>query len=579
MQQNLNQEIIEKKKKLSSQNIKYLLISLAALLLISVITIIVLTYNVINYEYIHRGIYINGTYVGEQSKESVLSDLEKKYGNISKNGNITLIAKGETDTILYQDLNLKYNIEDAVNKAFSVGREGNIFNRVFDVFNKRKTNEVITLNVLLDEERLDNRIKSFSDKIDIPVKEIRYELNDDTLILVNGTQGEITDMEETKEKILNFIKKGQQGNFNIEQKIIEPKPLDIEKLYSEVFTLPSDARYEVKNYKLNIIPHVIGVDFDKEQAKKIKEESPLQWNEIKIPVTLSYPKVLTKELENSLFNNKLASYTTYFNANYKERSHNITLAARKLDNIVLAPGDEISFNEIVGKRSSEAGYQNAKVYMGNKIVEGIGGGICQVSTTLYNTVLLSDLEVIFRSNHSMTVSYVPLGQDAAVEYGTLDFKFKNNKKNPIKIKSEVNNGKIRFEILGTQEEDNRIVVIENIVIKQEPFPIKETENPNLAKGEVIIQQNGANGYVVDTYKIIKQNNEVVSRDKISRSIYRPIEQIQVIGTKEIPPEEEMSEQESFEEGFLEIETINKQQEENLSEENFQEKENDSKESD
>ena len=165
------------------------------------------------------------------------------------------------------------------------------------------------------------------------------------------------------------------------------------------------------------------------------------------------------------------------------------------------------------------------------MVDGIGGGICQVSTTLYNSVLLANLEVNDRSNHMFLTGYVPAGRDATVNYGTIDFVFTNNRKYPIKIVCSAKNGISKFEIFGIQEEVEYEVVIESRVIRSIPYTTKYIEDSSLESGRERLEQSGANGCISEAYKVLKLNGIVVSRTLLSKDTYNAKQKIVRKGTK------------------------------------------------
>ncbi|MCR6545526.1 VanW family protein [Dehalobacterium formicoaceticum] len=143
---------------------------------------------------------------------------------------------------------------------------------------------------------------------------------------------------------------------------------------------------------------------------------------------------------------KIGSFSTNFNASDKERTQNLKLAAQAIHNIELSPGKRFSFNETVGPRTPQRGYEKAGVFVNKELVDGYGGGICQVSSTLYNAVQNAGLSIVERHSHSLPVSYVPKGKDATVSYGALDFKFKNNLETPVSLKTRVEGNKLTIEV-------------------------------------------------------------------------------------------------------------------------------------
>ncbi len=163
-------------------------------------------------------------------------------------------------------------------------------------------------------------------------------------------------------------------------------------------------------------------------------------------------KVISKNFENlqKVKSSKILSvYTTKFDKNYTDRVHNIKLASRSINNVVIYPSTTFSFNTIVGDANFENGYKKTKVVLYDELIDGVGGGVCQVSSTLYNAVDNCGLEIIELHNHTKDISYVPTGRDATIAYGVKDFIFKNNTEKTIIIKSSVKDNKLEVKIYST----------------------------------------------------------------------------------------------------------------------------------
>ncbi|HEY8910051.1 MAG TPA: VanW family protein [Desulfosporosinus sp.] len=203
---------------------------------------------------------------------------------------------------------------------------------------------------------------------------------------------------------------------------------------------------------MEIVPEKLGkqVDIDSVSAS-VKKLTLNQTETIPIPFKEISPAITKTELDKLKMTGLLSSYTTYFNSNQIGRTENIRLAAKSIDLTVLKPDEEFSFNKTVGERTVEAGYQMAIIIEGNQFVPGLGGGVCQVSSTLYNAVQQASLTVSERSHHSIAITYVPPGQDATVAYPNLDFKFKNDSGGYLLIRSSVTDGTLTFSIYGKQK--------------------------------------------------------------------------------------------------------------------------------
>ena len=265
--------------------------------------------------------------------------------------------------------------------------------------------------------------------------------------------------EELKQKILEnirqrdamkIIENSQVETIVIPTKQAQPEQIDIDKIYSEVHTEPKDAYYIPEPFQL--FPEEEGVDFaiSLEEARQIVGAENAE--EYTIPLKITPANKTTDDIGMEAFPYEVSSFPTKYDASNTNRSGNLKIAADKINGTVLMPGQEFSFNEVVGKRTIEDGYRNAKIYENGQVVDGLAGGICQISSTLYNAVLLANLEITERRNHSFTTSYVPAGRDATVVYGVQDFKFKNSRKYPIKIGASVGNGIVEFKIQGIREE-------------------------------------------------------------------------------------------------------------------------------
>jgi vancomycin resistance protein YoaR len=228
----------------------------------------------------------------------------------------------------------------------------------------------------------------------------------------------------------------------------------------------------------------------------------------------------------------ISSYTTYFDSSDTGRAYNISVAAKALDGILVAPGEIFSFNQVVGPRSSESGYKNAKIIINNEFVDGIGGGVCQVSSTLYNAVLLANMGIVERSNHSLPVSYVPYGRDATVAYNLIDFCFKNTSPKSIYIKTITNAGRITIKIYGNTSAKKQ-VTISTKVVERIPYKVIEEFDPNLAKGLTVIKRHGIQGLKVSARRLVLENGSYKSED-LPSSRYNPLNQIVVKGTAEKP---------------------------------------------
>ena len=278
-----------------------------------------------------------------------------------------------------------------------------------------------------------------------------------------------------------------------------------------------------------------------EEAKKIIQEDKETYE---IPLKITKPKVKTSDLGNKIFKQTLAKYTTIYDAGNKSRATNIAIAARTINGTIILPGETFSYNKILGNTTKEKGYQLGTAYVAGKVVPAYGGGICQVSTTLYNTVLYANLEIVERYNHSYTVSYVPAGRDATVSYGGKDFKFKNTRTYPIKIVANARNGVVSISLVGIKEKKEYDIEITSQVLSTKAYSTTYQENSSLAEGKQRILQTGHNGYTSKAYKIVKYNGKTISKTLLSSDTYQPMNRIIERGTKKEKKEKQDKKEEN-----------------------------------
>ncbi len=517
---------------------KVVIIAIIIILLILAICSTVFGLANMNSDKIAQGISIGNVDVSGKTKAEAKALLEqktetKKTEDLKIKTNVkTEEDKDFSGNISFEQLKLDYNIDESIEKAFQIGRDSNVVVNNFNVLKTffQKNNSDIVYNY--DQEELENQIESINGKIPGAVKESSYYVDKDEkeLVITRGEKGIRINPDIVKEEVENEIKNvdtsEKEIDLSTEEK--EPEPIDLDKVYSEVHTEPKDAYYTKDPFTL--YPHVDGIDFDisMEEAKKLLEENK---EEYVIPLKITKPDITTDEIGSEGFPDLLGTYKTYYNSSNKDRTTNLRLASNKIDGTVLMPGETFSYNKVVGERTIAAGYKEAPIYAGGKVVDGIGGGICQVSSTLYNAVIFANLDIVSRTNHRFVPSYVTAGRDATVVYGSIDFKFKNTRKYPIKIESSVSGGVAKVSIYGMKEEKEYDVKIETKITGSIPTKTVYEEDSTLAAGKEKVVQKGHKGTYSEAYKVVYYNGKVVSRTLLSKDKYSAMETIIKKGTK------------------------------------------------
>lgn len=250
----------------------------------------------------------------------------------------------------------------------------------------------------------------------------------------------------------------------------------------------------------------------------------------KIPVKLviekKKPEVNRQKLREWNLTNQLSRYKTGFDTKQENRIHNLKLAAQKINATLLKPGEVFSFNQTVGRRSLKNGFKQATEIVNQEFVTGVGGGVCQVSSTLYNAVLLGNLKVLERHNHSRPVGYIPLGRGATVYNGYLDFKFKNTSSDPIMILAKVIENSLKIAIMG-QSKDYQVEISTS-----QPKVLDYDQVMKKSKMEERrVVKEGKQGYQVKVIKKVVVDNKLINKEIISRDIYQPIDEVIKIPAK------------------------------------------------
>lgn len=471
---------------------------LTVLLLLILVILVVIIFSIIfslmnaNNKNIIQGVYINNIDVSNLSENEAMEILEQKLNDNEKNY-IIVKYNNYTRNIKLQDINGKFNIKDAVNNAYNIGKDKDIIQNNYKILSTMIFKNKIEANFTYDEELLQKMINEIS--LEIPGMAINssYIIDGDNLIIKNGTEGlKIQESTFTKDLIKAFSSDTKEFEIKTEQ--CNRKEIDIEKIYKEVYKKPINAYYTTNPHEIH--KEETGVDFaiTLQEAKNILSENK---EEYIIPLKKIQPQIKVSDLDADAFPDLLSTFTTKYGTGDVNRNINIALAAKSINSVVLMPGETFSYNDLIGECSTKTGYKAATIYMNGELSTGIGGGICQVSTTLYNTVLRANLEIVERRNHSLGVTYVPSGQDAMVSIGTQDFKFKNNREYPIKVVAYVGTGSVTCQIYGLKQDTE-------YEVKLYSRTISKTDKK----------------YKVETYKILCLNGAEVSRTWLSTDTYK-----------------------------------------------------------
>ncbi|SDF57020.1 VanW family protein [Sporolituus thermophilus] len=316
-----------------------------------------------------------------------------------------------------------------------------------------------------------------------------------------------------------------------------------EKLQSVVIKIAKEMNRDAQSAYLTqykggvfIVPEIIGVKVNVAQTvadivRKMNTTLPVR---AEISVEKVVPPILAQDLAS--IDGIIAAYTTQFDPRDENRTQNVQLAAKSINGVLVRPGDVFSFNTHVGPRLAEHGYREAPVFVDGRLSTDWGGGVCQVSSTLYNAVLLADLEIEERTAHFRPPGYVPLGQDATVADNQLDFKFRNTTDYNIYLMTEVTGNQLTVNIFGKRLPNSpeiRIIAADKQII--EPKTVIK-QDPTLELGKEVVESEGQKGYQITTYRIKLSNGQEIAREFLASDEYKPVDRIIRVGIKTSPKE-------------------------------------------
>lgn len=301
-------------------------------------------------------------------------------------------------------------------------------------------------------------------------------------------------------------------------------------IQKEIEREPISATIKVENDSIVLTKETYGIKVDTSKLKEIliNKAENLFYSEDIIPVLIIKPLHIYEEL--SKVNTILGTYETKFNKSTEGRVNNIYVAAQATNNILISPYEEFSFNKHTSGSDFVSRLKEAPVIRNGRLEDGLGGGICQVSTTIYNAALYAGLEITNVRNHSIPSSYIEKGRDATVSSGELDLRFKNNFDTPILIYNKIDGDKIISIIYGNESDKKDIEIVTEIVNKY-PNKTKYINSDKLYIGEEEIQKKGRAGYKVNTFRIYKNQNET-KKELIFESYYPPMVEEVLQGTKQ-----------------------------------------------
>ncbi len=482
-----------------------------------------------------------GVQLGEESLEGLSREelAERVSPDALLNGEVTVTANGlELGTYTQKELGAQVDTEELTDAAWHIGREEGALGWLKNGWTMLKgrlggSTKVEAEVSAFDPAILRRTAQELAAGFDRQSIDGSYQLSRDGLYATKPAAGQRLDQEGLVEE-LEYLE-GDPGEVEAPWEELPALDLDLQALAQELNAEPSAARYDVETGK--VVDGEVGVRLDPEAAA-FALEAAVPGETVQLPAEVVYPKMTAQELEAVLFRDVLSTTTTTVSGT-GARKGNVKLAGAAVNGLVLNDGDVFDYNQVVGKRTVERGYGEAATYVNGETVNTVGGGICQVSSTIYLATLLANLEIVERYNHRFYPGYITLGMDATVSWGGPEFRFKNNTGYPIRIDVGYANSKLTVTIVGTKTDDTYVKMTYDL-LGTTKYETEYVETEELPWGEQRQKQNGYTGYEVVSYRnVYKGDGTLLSSNVEAKSNYKSRNQIILTGTAGRPVTPEM----------------------------------------
>lgn len=418
----------------------------------------------------------------------------------------------------------EFDVQKAVNAAYKFGNSGSAAKQQQEQKIAMTTGYAVDLSAYLNlnESGIRQILAELGANYNTTLSQSNYEITgskpSQTLLITLGTPEYGLDLNKLYQQVVDtysanqFAVTGQCG-------MIEPDPIDLDAIFQQHYIAPTNAYFDTSSNE--IVADVNGYGFELEKAKELLKNAQYGTS-LEIPFSELKAEITADTVSAMLFRDTLATYTGSSDSD-ANRDANLRLACEAINGLILYPGDVFSYNDTLGERTTARGYRPGPSFSGDATVMTVGGGICQVSSALYYCALKSEMQILLRKNHGFMPAYMPVGLDATVSWGSIDFRFKNTLDYPIRIEASANGGETTVTIIGTELRDYRVELESDILSTTKYNTTYKTLQPNNAEGykngDYIVEPY--TGYDVKTYLCkYDSSNKQLSRDLIEHSEYK-----------------------------------------------------------
>jgi len=537
---------MEEKKK-GKKALKVIGISAGILAVLAGIAAFIMAESVNGYQKIYPGVSMGELDLSGLSRQEAKEKIQEKSRQDFGDKEFVLSYGDIEVSMTAEEAGICYDADTIVDRVYGIARTDWLLKRYLALHGRHES-WTVDAAAIYSTEKIEEKVDEFIAAVSRSKVDPSYEVKDKMILLDKGESGRSADRSALITRLTECVENRTFGTVSADVTEEAPEEPDLDAIYREVYSeaTSSEIQYypeswteetadqwteeKLKGYtglhKYVITKGSRGVEFDLEAAKEKVASSEKRY--VVIPLTVYEPEDDTASIEAKLFRDVLATWTTKLNTGEVNRTSNIDLAAKSVNGTVLCPDDVFSYNTVVGARTAARGYKDAKIFQAGEVVDGIGGGICQLSSTIYIATLRAGLETTERYSHRFAVSYTALGQDATVAWGSLDYKFKNSSAWPVKLTVSRSGGNLTVSVYGTKEDDYTYELRSNQdeIIDYEVSTVYlglGTAEAN-AKGLTVLGQSkkvgGKLGYKSTTYLDKLENGKVISTTLVNHSTYK-----------------------------------------------------------
>lgn len=439
-------------------------------------------------------IYVGDQNLGGKTAEEALAILnDTYYGEKIRDVRIPLFCEDAEGAIPLNDLAVTYQNQEVVGNALEKGAHKNPIIRGIAYLYHRLHRTDLEPVIAYENEALLAMLSQIAKPYETEPVGYTFQIAPDHVTLYGKVNGVKVDRDAAVCEVERQIKAMAFEKVLLEPKTVEPAPIEFSEFYQWLISPAQDAYYEKDDSgKVVVHPEKLQCSVDEETVRQaIRAVDTAADNTTTFSVTTTPPALTESVLKEHLYADVLGSYSTYFGGT-AARINNVRLAASRINGYEMLPGDEFSYDKTILPRKAANGYQAAPVYVGNKVESGMGGGICQGSSTLYCAALYANLKVVERHNHTLKVGNLPPGLDATIAEGYLDLRLQNSTPYPIRFDASADGGKLTFTVRGYNPEQTSVELLRS-----------------------------GGGYSYGVTRLVKKNGAEVLREKLPSSQYQP----------------------------------------------------------